>query len=442
MKTILVIEDQIDVRSMIYDFLTRQNFEIIMAESGEEGIEKAGKYLPDLIISDIMMGGISGFEVLRNLQNDIKTSSIPFLFLTARAELKDFREGMNLGADDYLIKPFKLDELLIAVNTRLAKRQKIEDKFKLVWEYARDGMCIIEENGKIITINNATEKLFNLKAIDIIDSKYTELFKNDLCLFDQTNSLSSFTEKCVLWNNSVKWLKFSISILEENQNGKIFFVMIQDVTDSKNSEMQIVKSLNEKEVLLKEIHHRVKNNLQIISSILSLQSDNFDDPKYKKVFLESQNQIKSMALVHEKLYQSGELNSINFNGYTEDLINYLKIAFDIYDDRIKFKMDISNAKLQVNTAIPMGLIVNELITNSLKHAFDEKKGEINIIIKDREEYFDFFYSDNGIGLPDDFNLQSITSLGLSLVINLVEQIGGSLDFENNNGAIFKFKIPK
>ena len=205
--------------------------------------------------------------------------------------------------------------------------------------------------------------------------------------------------------------------------------------DRKRAEAQIKASLQEKEVLLKEIHHRVKNNLQIISSLLNLQADYLKDNQAIEIFKVSQNRIESMALIHEKLYQSKDLAKINFADYIQELATSLFCSYEVNLNAITLKMNIEDVILGIDSAIPCGLIINELIVNSLKHAFPEgKQGEISIdFCSKNASEFELVVSDTGIGLPKDLNLQNTKSLGLQLVNALTNQLEGNIKIMKNSG---------
>ena len=206
-------------------------------------------------------------------------------------------------------------------------------------------------------------------------------------------------------------------------------------------------SLQEKEILLKEIHHRVKNNLQVISSILFLQSRSIKDEKILNLFEDSQNRIRSMALIHEKLYQSKDTEDINFKEYIRGLVEHLNRSYQKNGPIIKTNVYIEDIKLSLDTAISCGLIVNELITNSYKYAFPvdwaEQKSQNNDLLievkveKHEENGFVLIVSDNGIGVPENFNPQDTDSLGLKLVSSIVSQINGSIEIVGTNGTQVK-----
>ena len=192
-------------------------------------------------------------------------------------------------------------------------------------------------------------------------------------------------------------------------------------------------------MLLREIHHRVKNNLQVISSLLNLQSGYIEDKKSLEIFRESQNRVKSMALIHEKLYQSKELNKIEFSEYIKSLMKDLFISYNIDNERIKLKSDFEGIYFEIDTAILGGLIINELVSNSLKHAFpDGRKGEVFIgINKIENNKYVLILKDNGIGFPENIDFRKTDSLGLQLVTTLTEQLGGVIDLNRNGYTEFK-----
>ncbi|MFZ1289618.1 MAG: histidine kinase dimerization/phosphoacceptor domain -containing protein [Melioribacteraceae bacterium] len=214
----------------------------------------------------------------------------------------------------------------------------------------------------------------------------------------------------------------------------------------KKAEKEIGKSLEEKEVLLKEIHHRVKNNLQIVSSLFFFQSKKITDPVTLEMFREGQNRVKSMALIHERLYQSEDLANINFKEYVKKLTNHLFQSYGVNQSKIKLKTNIANIELNVDTAVPCGLIINELISNSLKHGFDnDANGEIRVDMGHNENNkLILKISDNGKGIPSNLKIEESDSLGLRLVNNLTIQLNGKVEFYNKNGTTVKlvFEDPK
>jgi PAS domain S-box-containing protein len=235
--------------------------------------------------------------------------------------------------------------------------------------------------------------------------------------------------------NRVKERTAELSILNNTLQNEII--------EHKKDEEKIISSLKEKEVLLKEIHHRVKNNMQIISSMLGLQSAYVNDNHLNDILKDSQNRIKSMALIHEKLYQSNNMANVDFNEYVNGLVKNLYYSYTINNEKIIVSSKIEKAAFNIDLAIPLGLIINELVSNSLKHAFpNDKQGQIDIVIKSIENnMFELTVKDNGIGLSDNIDVNNTRTLGLNLVNALVSQIDGTLSITNDNGAEFKITFP-
>ena len=212
-----------------------------------------------------------------------------------------------------------------------------------------------------------------------------------------------------------------------------------EVTERKRTENQIKTSLKEKEVLLKEIHHRVKNNLQVISSLLNLQSKYIKNRPASEIFRESQNRIKSMALIHEQLYQSRDLARIELAEYIRKLAANLLYSYKVKPNAIVLKINVDSVFLSIDTAIPCGLIIDELVSNSLKYAFPaHKKAEICIDLhSDDNNKFTLIISDNGMGFPKDLDFRKTESLGLQLVCTLTDQLGGTIKLNGSYGTEFK-----
>ncbi|MBI3396258.1 MAG: sensor histidine kinase, partial [Spirochaetia bacterium] len=203
------------------------------------------------------------------------------------------------------------------------------------------------------------------------------------------------------------------------------------------------ESIREKDVLLKEIHHRVKNNLQIVSSILSLQSNYIDDEKFLQIFQESQARIKSIALIHELLYEKGHLAKIDFGSYLHDLVNSIFRSLGGEAGRIKYSVDADSVLMELSAAIHCGLIVNELVTNAIKYAFpDNARGAVHVKLKGAEgKWCVLTVEDNGVGLPKDLDPRKAVTMGLQLVDTLVSQIGAQITIEREHGTGFVLKFP-
>ena len=328
--------------------------------------------------------------------------------------------------------------------------EESEARYKLLFNSIHDGVVVheIQEDGRpgtFLEVNltfcqmtgyNRKEllKMSPLDLVDQADSKDSDLIRNALL----GGGAAAFERVVTTKAGNMIFCEMQAHAFQMGEQGVILTV-VRDITERKQAQDKIKDSLAEKETLLREIHHRVKNNLQVISGLLNLQSHYIDDEAVKTIYKESQNRIKTMALIHEELYQREDLARINLAEYIRGLTNNLLISYAMTDRRVKLTLDLSDSDISIDTAIPCGLIVNELLSNALKHAFPGKKrGEVRVSLNtvDGSKY-ELTVRDNGVGLPEGMNIKKTGSLGLRLVSILAEQLGGHLQIENDKGAAFR-----
>ncbi len=221
--------------------------------------------------------------------------------------------------------------------------------------------------------------------------------------------------------------------------------MAHDITNQKVAEEKMQASLKEKEALLSEVHHRVKNNMQVIISLLKLQAEKIEDKNYANMLQESQNRILSMALVHEQLYMSKDFANIEFSEYVKSLLNGLFISHGIDTNKVKLNIEIEDVSFDIENAIPCGLIINELVSNSLKHAFPRQgEGNISIVLQSINEVeLELTVSDDGVGIPEDLDIRAAESMGLHIVRILAEQtLEGKMDLDRTEGTHFHFQLKR
>jgi PAS domain S-box-containing protein len=313
--------------------------------------------------------------------------------------------------------------------------------------HLHSGVVVEDEARRIMHVNQAFNDIFkipmNPQSLFGVDSRL---------LFVQTAQFTERIENIIkagtpVLGEEIEWqgrifLRNYVP-LSINENNHYHLWQYQDVTDSRQAEEQIKASLKEKEVLLKEIHHRVKNNLQIISSLLNLQSAEIEDPKSSQKFRESQDRVKAMALIHECLYQSSDLAKIDFAGYVRSLTGHLVRSYRVNASAIRLNLEVDSVPMNLDVAIPCGLIINELVSNAFKYAFPHGAGgEIGVhfaAVDNRT--LKLVVRDNGVGYAQDGNPEDGDSLGLKLVRSLTEQLGGSIQYRNQNGFLCEIVIP-
>ena len=323
-----------------------------------------------------------------------------------------------------------------AENAIIRAKEEWENTFDAV----PDLIVILDTDFKVVRANKAMADKFNTTPEEMVG----------LTCYEAVHGLSSAPGFCPFIKLLEDGKEHTSEIHEENLKGD-FIVSVsplyddhgelmgvvhvaRDITERIKIENDIKKSLDEKEVLLREIHHRVKNNLQIIASLLNLQECN-ENQSADIVLKESMGRVKAMATIHEKLYGSPSLSEINFRDFTEKLV--YDILYSYGKKMIQTNLLIDDINLNIDTAMPLGLIINELVTNSVKYAFPNSEGIITIKLNSYHDHMELTIADNGVGLPEDFNMEHIDSLGLELVKNLVEQLEGNLKISTACGTEFK-----
>lgn len=333
--------------------------------------------------------------------------------------------------------------------------RRSEEQLRLALDAGRMGFWDWNLQTEEVIWSNQLEQLFGLDA-STFEGTY-DAFLAKIHLEDR-DRVDSHTQRCletgqnydlefrvVLPDGTIRWLENKGQVIYEATGAPVRMIGVSlDISDRKLAEQRIKDSLREKEVLLREIHHRVKNNLQVISSLLDLQSQYIEDQAALEMFRESCTRVKSMALVHEKLYQSKDCAKIDFADYIENLISYLFQAYGVSLDSVTLELKIDEITLNINTAIPCGLIISELVSNSLKHAFpNNRKGSIYVVIDSRiNDNFTLIVRDDGIGFPENSDIKNGKTLGLQLVQVLTNQLDGELELTCDRGSEVKIRFPK
>ena len=350
-----------------------------------------------------------------------------------------FRQGIILNENQ---------NLYAAAKKEIESRKKSEEALKLANIYNRslvevnlDPLVTIGLDGKITDVNSSTEAVTGYSRHELIGTDFSSYFtEQDKA---QEGYKKAFQERSVrnypleMQNKNGK----SVPVLYnaatyKDESGKVIgvFAAARDITELKKADDKLKASLNEKELLLKEIHHRVKNNMQIISSLLSLQSKYIEDNSTIQILKESEVRIKAMSLVHESIYLSDNLSSIPFQSYIQRLVMDIIIQYNA--QWITPKFNIEDIIFNIETAIPCGLIITELVTNSIKYAFLKKEGIIKVEFTREADKLKLTVSDNGMGLPEHLLHEKSNSLGILLVKMLVNQLEGELKIDNANGTTF------
>ncbi len=307
-------------------------------------------------------------------------------------------------------------------------------------------------NGHLILWNKTAEQIFGWKREEVLGKTAPEvpehLQQEHFELLDRVSSgqhLRGVELERRRKNGSVIHISMSAAPLYDSDgNVEHIINFSQDITEAKISREAIRKSLKEKDVLLSEIHHRVKNNMAVITGLLSLKAQEQSDPGIAEILKESENRIRSMAMIHEKLYQTETFAEVEFGSYVMELAMHIESNYDEIDAVVNCNVDADEIYLEITQAIPCGLLVNEILCNAYKHAFrGRSKGNITLSFKMNGDDCELYYKDDGVGLPDQVIAgEEVTSLGMNLIRGLSQQLKGNLEISNDNGACYRllFKL--
>jgi|GEM_PF-3577145 len=406
---VLIVDDNPTNLSVIVDYLENCGLTVLVSQDGNSSLKRAKYAKPSLILLDVLMPGIDGYETCRCLKNEPETQDIPVIFMTALSSIENKVRGFDVGAVDFVTKPIQPEEVLARVKLHLQLR------------YMTKAQTIQNE----ILLAEIEQRKIVQARLSQINQTLEQEGRDRIAAQQALKNLNQDLEDMVA--------KRTVLLAKSNQKLK------QEVLERQQAEAKLKSSLAEKEILLKEIYHRVKNNLLVVSSLLELQTNYIDDPKIVKMLKNSQDRIHSMALVHEQLYSSDNLQEIDLSIYIKALLAKIFDSHSHQEKEIKFVIDAEKINLNIETAHSCGLIINELVTNALEHAFlGREKGVIWLSLQ-RQANCGIVLSirDDGIGVASDFNFHQTNSLGLRLVRILTRQLEGEISVDVDGGSCFK-----
>jgi PAS domain S-box-containing protein len=396
----------------------------------------AGKYLPP-----------TEYQILKK-----DGTGVPVLFKAIPINKEDEVIGYRASITD--ISRLKQAETLL---------RESEYFFSQMFEQSTTSTCLYDPDGTICRVNPAFCEMFGVEEKIITNGSYN-VFKDQSAMnagiipllravFDERKTnrweflfdvevASNSTETPTIKSGKIHLEVFGYPLLENNGDLKYVVFQHYDITERKQAEKQIKASLREKETLLQEIHHRVKNNMNVVSSLLKLHGNSAKNEEVKNALQESQGRVYAMSSVHEALHNSQNMAEIDLLSYLDKLSTSLLQTYSVNHGQIEMKIDGDEVKVNIDKASPLGLTINELISNALKYAFpDDRKGNIEVTTTKQGDQLELTIKDDGIGMPDDFDWKNTKSLGLKLVRTLVEnQLDGSIEVESKNGTKFTIKF--
>jgi PAS domain S-box-containing protein len=454
-EKILLVEDESLIALNEAQMLKKHGYEVVTAYNGEKAVEAVDSD-PEisLILMDIDLGsGMDGTEVAEKI---LTHHEIPIVFLTSHSEKEYVERVKGITRYGYVLKTSSEFVLIESINMAfelfeaLQQLRKKEIEAQAVVDNIDSAVLRFNEKGEFIYFSKGAEKIFGYKAEEVIGLKGTQTINPSIDsggrdqqkmledIFAQPEQYSYNENENVRKDGTKIWMAWRNKAVYDTKRNRLFMQCIgYDITDRKKNEKKLRKALEDKDFLMKELNHRVKNNLAMVSSLINLK-----DSETEIDLSGIQHQIEAIGLIHEKLYQTGNVTEIGCRGYISDLLNSVFSSFSRLPVRIEANIDA--VSIPTKAAMSLGLIVNEIATNAIKHGFNEKEAAVfSVNMKeDRENNrYELILSNTGNPFPEEINIDNSGTLGLRLINALVAQIDGTIELQKKPHPVFTIRFP-
>jgi len=471
---LLHIEDNEDDRFILRECLasSRVEFEISSAGSLAAGLVHLANNPVDLVLTDLSLPDSLGIDTFESLQS--AAPDCPIVLLTGQNDEEFALQLLAKGAQDYLPKQdMNRRSVLRAIRYAMERKRseralrallddqqqkqeaikRAEKHFRLVIEMAPNAMIMVEANGCIGLVNSQAEKMFGYERHELLNLPVEVLMPDRFrggherwrgAFFDEPSirEMAAGRELVGLRKDGSEVpIEIALNPISSPE-GQFVLASIADITDRKLAEATLKRSLTEKLAMLQEVHHRAKNNLQIISSLLSLQASSLEDQAAVAKLQDSERRLMAMAIVHEQLYGRDDMSSIDLAEYIRQLTANLCASFARPNSSFTHRLELTPVILTAGQAVPCGLLLNELITNALKYAYPKGEGEVAVLLCLNGDSVSLTVADRGVGLPVDLDWKTTPSLGMTIIRILTEQLEGKIECDTANGVRFTVRFGK
>lgn len=457
-SSILLVDDEAVITTQLEERLTRMGYAVVgRAASGEEGVEMARRLRPDLILMDIVMPGeMDGIDATEIIGREM---AIPVVFLTAYGDDRYIERAKKVNPEGYIIKPYQENEIKAVIEIVMERRKAsggcvpAGDLFTTAIRHMPHAVLVLDGSGRLLSWSRSAARLFGCVPTDSVPGsiellvalkpsfELRELVDEALSIGENESRFVEVETAGVRKDGNSFPLEMTMAPVRHDGRAMVACV-VHDISKYKGVETRLNETLQQKDLIIREIHHRVKNNFQIIVSILNLQSRRITDPLLRGHLDDCQGRVKAMALVHENLHRSGDSERINISAYLQAMVRDIHRAFSHESRIIQIRESMDAVQLYIDQAVPCGIIVNELLTNAFKYAFPAGwSGEavIRMAVKQLDgRSVEIVVEDNGAGLPEGLDPSAADTLGYSLVKLLVRQLHGTISVGRKNGTRIAF----
>ena len=456
---ILIVDDNKDLASNLNDILKENGYRTAMAFDGQDAIKQCSKGEFSLALIDLKLPDINGLMLIEKLSKSSSTRE--YIIITAYSTIDNALKAVGQRKIvAFETKPLNIDRLVVLIQQISERRhaeqereqaevalRESEEKYRTITGNLNVGIYRCSPGGKFLEVNPAMFKMFGYKnKEEFLKIDVSSLYQNKK---DREKFINKLLKEGLIKNEELRLKKkdgtsmicSDTAIAVRDQKGEILYFdgVVDDISNQKIAQNKLKDSLKEKEFLLQEIHHRVKNNMQVILSLIMLQYDACQEEKIKDLFQKTYSRVRAMCLVHEKLYKSDDYSNINIRGYIEHLVLELFGSYGIDPSRIQLELLVEVDNMNIKESLPLGLIINELVSNSLKYAFPVKvkrKGKIHISLRSKNSNeLQLLIGDDGVGIPEHIDPSKSASLGLRMVNILVKnQLDGDIELNRQKGT--------
>jgi PAS domain S-box-containing protein len=451
LNNVLLVEDDSATAELMRRSLQRTGYSVEITPGVQEGLRALrgtghGKF--DALLLDYQLPDGEPWQLADAAHACVP--EVPAIFVTGMSGEDVAIEALRRGFADYVKKTAGFWDELPAVLERVARLSRIKDRLdetsalmRAIVEQSSDLVTVCTGEGTLVYLSPVCLALLGKHSTALVGHSWTEivapedqqvLLRMHAGLGENPTQMAAL--RCCRKNGSLAWMEARVALLPAASGAeRMILLTLHDVTARHEQERQMQKSLEEKEVMLREIHHRVKNNMQVVQSLLRMRARSLPEGDARAALETTVERVHAMAMVHERLYQTPDLAAFPLSTYLRDIFNGAIESHPVQPDQIQLELDVEKIPLVLDRAVPFGLLANELLSNCFKHAFPgERKGTISVSIHRIDGAARMVVEDDGVGLPEDFDAAASTSMGLKLAANLAHQLGGRLEFTSDHGC--------